>query len=67
MKNRSSKNKLVITEEFIFYQNKLLKDLNNHFKFGIGFTSDGLASFSSFAEIVSSPVVFIKVEFVNYF
>ena len=26
-------NKLVITEEFIFDQNKLSKDPNNHFKF----------------------------------
>ena len=32
MKNKSSENKLVITEEFIFDQNKLSKDPNNHFK-----------------------------------
>ena len=32
MKNQSSENKLVITEEFIFDQNKLSKDRNNHFK-----------------------------------
>ena len=32
MKNQSSENKLVITEEFIFDQNKLSKDPNNHFK-----------------------------------
>ena len=32
MKNQRSENKLVITEEFIFDQNKLLKDPNNHFK-----------------------------------
>ena len=32
MKNQSSENKLVITEEFIFDQNKLSKDLNSHFK-----------------------------------
>ena len=31
MKKQSSKNKLVITEEFIFDQNKLSKDPNNHF------------------------------------
>ena len=31
MKNQSSKNKLVITEEFIFDQNKLSKDPNYHF------------------------------------
>ena len=31
MKNQSSENKLVITEEFIFDQNKLSKDPNNHF------------------------------------
>ena len=29
--NQSSENKLVITEEFIFDQNKLSKDPNNHF------------------------------------
>ena len=33
MKNQSIKNKLVITEEFIFDQNKLSKALNNHFNF----------------------------------
>ena len=32
MKNQSSENELVITEEFIFDQNKLSKDPNNHFK-----------------------------------
>ena len=32
MKKQSSENKLVITEEFIFDQNKLSKDQNNHFK-----------------------------------
>ena len=32
MKKQSSENKLVITEEFIFDQNKLSKDPNNHFK-----------------------------------
>ena len=32
MKNQSSENKLVITEEFIFDQNKLSKDLINHSK-----------------------------------
>ena len=32
MKNQSSDNKLVISEEFIFDQNKLSKDPNNHFK-----------------------------------
>ena len=31
MKNQGSENKLVITEEFIFDQNKLSKDPNNHF------------------------------------
>ena len=31
MKNQSSENKLVITEQFIFDQNKLSKDRNNHF------------------------------------
>ena len=31
MKNQSSENKLVITEEFIFDQNKLSKDPNNNF------------------------------------
>ena len=31
MKKQSSENKLVITEEFIFDQNKLSKDPNNHF------------------------------------
>ena len=35
MKNQSSENKLVITEEFIFDQNKLSKDPNNHFKWPI--------------------------------
>ena len=30
MKIQSSENKLVITEEFIFDQNKLSKDWNNH-------------------------------------
>ena len=34
MKNQSSENKLVITEEFIFDQNKLSKDPNNHFNAG---------------------------------
>ena len=33
MTNQSSENKLVIPEEFIFDQNKLSKDRNNHFKF----------------------------------
>ena len=33
MKNQSSENKLVIAEEFIFDQNTLSKDSNNHFKF----------------------------------
>ena len=33
MKNQSGENKLVITEEFIFDQNKLSKYLNNHFNF----------------------------------
>ena len=32
MKKQSSENKLVITEEFIFDQNKFSKDQNNHFK-----------------------------------
>ena len=32
MKKQSSENKLVITEELIFDQNKLSKDPNNHFK-----------------------------------
>ena len=32
MKKQSSENKLVITEEFIFDQNKLSKDPNDHFK-----------------------------------
>ena len=32
MKVQSSENKLVINEEFIFDQNKLSKDPNNHFK-----------------------------------
>ena len=32
MKKQSSENKLVITEEFIFDQNKLSKDLNNQIK-----------------------------------
>ena len=32
MKVQSSENKLVITEEFIFDQNKLQLDPNNHFK-----------------------------------
>ena len=32
MKVQSSENKLVITEEFIFDQNKLPSDANNHFK-----------------------------------
>ena len=32
MKVQSSENKLVITEEFIFDQNKLTSDPNNHFK-----------------------------------
>ena len=32
MKVQSSENKLVITEEFIFDQNKLPLDPNNHFK-----------------------------------
>ena len=32
MKKQSSENKLVITEEFIFGQNKFSKDPNNHFK-----------------------------------
>ena len=32
MKDQSSENKLVITEEFILDQNKLSKDPNNHFK-----------------------------------
>ena len=31
MKKQSSENKLVITEEFIFDQNKLPLDPNNHF------------------------------------
>ena len=31
MKKQSSENKLVITKEFIFDQNKLSKDPNNHF------------------------------------
>ena len=31
MKVQSSENKLVITEEFIFDQNKLPSDPNNHF------------------------------------
>ena len=31
MKNQSSENELVITEEFIFDQNKLSKDRNNNF------------------------------------
>ena len=31
MRNQSSENKLVITEESIFDQNKLSKDPNNHF------------------------------------
>ena len=35
MKVRSSENKLVITEEFIFDQNKLPSDPNNHFKDGL--------------------------------
>ena len=34
MKVQSSENKLVITEEFIFDQNKLPSDPNNHFNFG---------------------------------
>ena len=33
MKVQSSENKLVITEEFNFDQNKLPSDLNNHFKY----------------------------------
>ena len=32
MKNQSSENKLVITKEFIFDQNKLSKDRTNYFK-----------------------------------
>ena len=32
MKKQSSENKLVITEKFIFDQNKLSKDPNNNFK-----------------------------------
>ena len=32
MKVQSSENKLVITEEFVFDQNKLTSDPNNHFK-----------------------------------
>ena len=32
MKVQNSENKLVITEEFIFDQNKLPWDPNNHFK-----------------------------------
>ena len=32
MKVQSSENKLVITEEFIFDQNKLPSDPNNHFE-----------------------------------
>ena len=35
MKVQSRENKLVITEEFIFDQNKLPSDPNNHFKFYI--------------------------------
>ena len=35
MKVQSSENKLVITEEFIFDQNKLPSDPNNHFKYDI--------------------------------
>ena len=35
MKVQSSENKLVITEEFIFDQNKLPSSPNNHFKFRI--------------------------------
>ena len=38
MKVQSSENKLVITEEFIFDQNKLPSDPNNHFK--SAFTND---------------------------
>ena len=34
MKKKGSENKLVITEEFIFDQNKLSKDPNNHFNEG---------------------------------
>ena len=33
MKVQNSENKLVITEEFIFDQNKLPSDPNNHFKY----------------------------------
>ena len=35
MKGQSSENKLVITEEFIFDQNKLPSDPNNHFNLSI--------------------------------
>ena len=41
MKKQSSENKLVITEEFIFDQNKLSKDPNNHFKQQINFYLHG--------------------------
>ena len=47
MKVQSSENKLVINEEFIFDQNKLPSDPNNHFKPVLGDVSSVALSISS--------------------
>ena len=47
MKKQSSENKLVITEELIFDQNKLSKDPNNHFN--LIFTIFNLSCFIPFS------------------
>ena len=47
MKVQSSENKLVNTEEFIFDQNKLPSDPNNHFKFGRQSSSSSSSSINS--------------------
>ena len=56
MKVQSSENKLVITEEFIFDQNKLPSDPNNHFNFDCGITSSNFENTGHIASGVGSPL-----------
>ena len=60
MKVQSSENKLVNTEEFIFDQNKLPSDPNNHFKLEVFFSSDCLSVKGPFL-FFSSHVIWLII------
>ena len=61
MKKQSSENKLVITEEFIFDQNKLSKDPNNHFNLPSIFKDESvISSIHTYFENKESPIICFK-------